>query len=420
MSGAESIDSHLVRVPFEALKRAAKDRKAAVDEAAEAVAAAFGSGSARAANGGGGGDGDGDGDDDADAGALTAAHGTSAMETEGGGDAAARLDTLLTKLQGIKRKLSAVSEAEASHALRVRARLDFLAMVGPPPKTGVIAWNHKRLDLILTDYLLRGGFNATAASLTQRAPHLSDAQLTDFALFESSSKVVRALTERRDCGPALAWCSENRARLKRLKSKLEFKLRVQEFLELVSKERRLDAVAYARTHLAPWASTYMPELQRAFAALIFTRSTKCKPYADLFDASAWPELAQLFLRDVYRMHALPQASMLAVHMQAGLCALKTPQSYAASCSREDPLHLAEFQALARGLPFAKHVHSKLLCSVTREIMNDANPPMVLPNGYVYSARAVERLLEAGGGAKLTCPITKTEHSADELRRAFIV
>eukprot|EP00955_Chlamydomonas_euryale_P100335 365276-Chlamydomonas_euryale.AAC.18 len=37
MSAADSIDSHLVRVPFEALKRAAKDRKAAIDEASAAL-----------------------------------------------------------------------------------------------------------------------------------------------------------------------------------------------------------------------------------------------------------------------------------------------------------------------------------------------------------------------------------------------
>jgi hypothetical protein len=65
------------------------------------------------------------------------------------------------------------------------------------------------------------------------------------------------------------------------------------------------------------------------------------------------------------------------------------------------------------------VHSKLLCSVTREIMNDANPPMVLPNGYVYSSRAVERMLEEGHG-RLVCPCTGSVHSADELRRAFVV
>ena len=37
-SSMENLDCHLVRVPFEAIKRAAKDRKSIVDTIAEAAA----------------------------------------------------------------------------------------------------------------------------------------------------------------------------------------------------------------------------------------------------------------------------------------------------------------------------------------------------------------------------------------------
>ena len=69
-----------------------------------------------------------------------------------------------------------------------------------------------------------------------------------------------------------------------------------------------------------------------------------------------------------------------------------------------------FQALAEDLPWAKHVHSKLVCAVTREVMNEHNPPMVLPNGAVYSQKAIEQLASAKGvfmcphtGARLPMP-----------------
>jgi len=398
MSAADSIDSHLVRVPFEALKRAAKDRKAAIDEASAALECAGVLPRAAA--------------DDA---GMTDATPPSSREEH-----LSSLDELLGKLHGIKRKLDDVSAAESQHAQRVATRLEFLSSIGPLPPKDVVQWNRQRLDLMLVDYLLRRDNCGAAAALVARLPGRAGPQLTEAALFGSVRPIVAALSDLRDCGPALAWCAENRARLKRLKSKLEFKLRVQEFLELVRRQERLEAVQYARTHLAPWASQLMPELQHAFAALVFAKNPSSKPYADLFDEGAWAKLTQLFLQDFYRMHSLPPSPLLSVHLQAGLSVLKTPQSYADSCSREDPLHLPAFQRLAEGLPFAKHVHSKLVCSVTREIMNDANPPMVLPNGYVYSAKAVERLLEAGGGSKLTCPVTKTVHSADELRRAFVM
>lgn len=75
---------------------------------------------------------------------------------------------------------------------------------------------------------------------------------------------------------------------------------------------------------------------------------------------------------------------------------------------------------SQGLPQAKHVHSTLVCAVTREVMTDANPPMVLPNGYVYSRKAVEQLAAAHGGGRLACPKTGATYGLDEVRRAFVV
>ena len=52
-------------------------------------------------------------------------------------------------------------------------------------------------------------------------------------------------------------------------------------------------------------------------------------------------------------------------------------------------------------------------------MNDANPPLVLPNGYVYSARAVDAIVAQNDG-RMVCPKTGAKYTTDELRRAFVV
>lgn len=71
----------------------------------------------------------------------------------------------------------------------------------------------------------------------------------------------------------------------------------------------------------------MQELQRAVATLAFTRHTQCEPYRALFDGCQWQALADLFLKDLYRLYSLPQESLLVVHLQAGLSALNTSLSY---------------------------------------------------------------------------------------------
>lgn len=63
-----------------------------------------------------------------------------------------------------------------------------------------------------------------------------------------------------------------------MQSKFEFKLRLQEFIELVRAERMMDAIMYARKHLAVWGSTNMKELQQAMATLAFKSNTDCAGY----------------------------------------------------------------------------------------------------------------------------------------------
>ncbi|KAL6760719.1 CTLH/CRA C-terminal to lish motif domain-containing protein [Haematococcus lacustris] len=372
----DASESSLLRVPFESLKRAAKDRKNILDELQDAVSAL---------------------DDEA-----------ATPET---------MDILIVKLQGLKRKLADVSLAEATGAEQCQARMHHLQQLSCTPTTSMVAWNKQRLDRMLVDHMQRSGYHASSLVLSQQA---GLQPLVDSGIYLEAQKVLAALVQH-DCGPALAWCAEQRSRLKKAKSPLEFKLRVQEFVELVRNERRMEAVAYARAHLAVWAATYMPELQRAMALLAFRPDPDhCPaPYLELYQEQQWEQLGQLFKKDLYRLHGLPPQSQLVVHLQAGLSALNTPASQQPESNREDPLSLPAFQRLAQGLPQAKHVHSKLLCSVTRTLMTDANPPVVLPNGFVYSQAAVDRICAANGG-RMVCPRTGSAYSPDELRRAFIV
>jgi hypothetical protein len=56
---------------------------------------------------------------------------------------------------------------------------------------------------------------------------------------------------------------------------------------LYQQEQRLEAIAYARRHLAPWAPQHMGELQRALGALAFGPRPRCSRYQALFEDGAW-------------------------------------------------------------------------------------------------------------------------------------
>jgi macrophage erythroblast attacher len=370
-----------LQVPFESLKRTTRDRKYAIDDLK---------------------------------GALQQAK-TAASSPGDADDVAQRLQGCLRLFQRLKRKLDDASAPEREDASRVRARLEHLRDLGHPARDGCIAWSRGRIDRLLVDHMLRNGYLNAAEKLARST---GTVELTELHIFQGVRPVLESL-HAHECTHALEWCRANAARLNKVRSPLEFELRVQEYIELVKFGRTSDAIAYARQHLAPWAAQRPVELHRAAALLAFPKDTCCEPYASLLSRNRWKILEELFKTELFRLCNLPSASLLEVHLQAGLSALKTPQSLAPGCGREDPLHLPSFRQLAAGLPSAKHVHSKLVCALSGEVMSEHNPPLVMPNGYVYSQAALEAMAAANGG-KVKCPETGIEYDMTELRRAFVM
>jgi macrophage erythroblast attacher len=211
---------------------------------------------------------------------------------------------------------------------RCRARLDHLSMLQQlGTKDGHANWNNVRVERILVDYMLRSSYYDTATKLTE-ANNLQE--LVDIDIFVDARKVVDALLNK-DCSEALAWCAENKSKLKKSKSKLEFKLRLQEFIELVRGDRMIDAIMYARKHLASWGATNMKELQQAMATLAFKSNTDCPGYKILFDAQQWNNLIQQFKQEFYKLYGMTLEPLLHIHLQAGLSALKTPYPHIENC-----------------------------------------------------------------------------------------
>ncbi|KAD6796611.1 hypothetical protein E3N88_07507 [Mikania micrantha] len=296
-------------------------------------------------------------------------------------DAVRHLNSLVSRLQGLKRKLEDGSKAEHLQEQRCRARLDHLESADGD---NVSEWSNTRLKRILVDYMLRMSYYDTATKLAESS-NIQD--LVDIDIFYEAKKVIDAL-QNKEVAPALAWCADNKSRLKKSKSKFEFQLRLQEFIELVRSENSVRAVMYARKYLAPWASTYMKEFQKVFVTLAFTSNTGCEIYKVLFEPKQWDYLMDQFKQEFCRLYGMTLEPLLNIYLQAGLSALKTPFCYDDDCPKEDPLSQESFRKLAMPLPFSKQHHSKLVCYITKDLMDTENPPLVLPNGYVYSTKHV--------------------------------
>lgn len=326
-------------------------------------------------------------------------------------DAVNRLTSLVSRLQGLKRKLEEGSRVENLQAQRCRTRLDHLESADAE---NLADWNNTRLKRILVDYMLRMSYYETAVKLAESS-NIMD--LVDIDVFQEAKKVIDAL-ENKEVAPALAWCGDNRSRLKKSKSKFEFQLRLQEFIELVRAGNELRAITYARKYLAPWGPTDMQKLQKYTATLAFKSTTDCARYKVLFEPKQWDILVDQFKQEFCKLYGMTLEPLLTIYLQAGLSALKTPYCYEDDCTKEDPLSQDSFRKLALPLPYSKQHHSKLVCYITKELMDTENPPQVLPNGYVYSTKALEEMSRKNNG-KITCPRTGLICNYTDLVKAYI-
>jgi macrophage erythroblast attacher len=220
----------------------------------------------------------------------------------------------------------------------------------------------------------------------------------------------------------LSWCSENKAALRKVKNPLEFELRLQEFIELSRERKSVEAIAYAKKHLLFWQESQFKRIRQAMALLAFPQSSAVGPYKRLYDEKRWEELTRAFRLAVYNLNALPTEPLLHLALYGGLAALKLPVCYNpsnhttnADCPVCDSQGLG---ILAKEVPWSHHVNSTIVCVLTGKIMDEDNPPMAFPNGYVYSRGALQEMAERYNGI-VTCPRTGVLCDFSALRKVFI-
>lgn len=324
-------------------------------------------------------------------------------------EAFATLTKLQSQLTKLKNALSENFEAQAVLCANSRTKVAYLL---DAPKD-ITKYRRERLDRILVDFFLREGFFESAKKLADAA-HI--VHLVPFDVF-AGARMVEDKLRVHDCGAALKWCKENSHRLAKLKSTFEFKVRLQEFVELARKGKRSDAVTYSQKHFPVFADRHLADIRMAMTLLAFTPENVLPKYKTLFAADRWDALIQVFRNNVFRLFSLTAQSLFTITTQAGLSLLKTP-----ACSQPDqrsldcPACSENLRPLAGCLTAARRNNSMIVCRHLGTVMDDDNPPLMLPNGRVYSRRAIAQLTQ---GDVVLCPQTGSLFPTTSVRRLFV-
>ena len=145
-------------------------------------------------------------------------------------EAKTEISKLVGRLQGLKRKLEGWHQQSEADFERAHVRLQHLrshelasAGSGEGDCDRAEKFARERIDRLLADHLARHGMLESAKLLVEQA---DVGMLVDMHVLEQAQPVVAAL-EQGDMAPGIKWCIANRPRLKKIKSTLEFQLRLQ-------------------------------------------------------------------------------------------------------------------------------------------------------------------------------------------------
>jgi len=329
------------------------------------------------------------------------------------------LDGLVTRLKSLKKKLEELKKEEDKSIYCSRVRLNHmveLTNIQNADSDKYYRWSKTRLDRYIVDYMLRNSYIESAKLLAKNSD-IED--YVDIDLFMQANVIEESL-KNHSCTECLQWCTEHRSNLKKIKSNLEFKLRFQEYINLVKANKYKEAIEYAKKFLTPYSDVNLKDIQRAMALLAFSPNTKCEVYRKLFDDNyTWNELLKLFKADNNTLNSLSSRSPLDFCLETGLSALKSP-----SCFRENdknincPVCSDKFNTIAKDLPNAHHDNSCIVCRISGKIMNEDNEPMALPNGYIYSYMALQEMADKNNGV-ITCPRTGEKYQFSDCVKVFI-
>lgn len=127
----------------------------------------------------------------------------------------ASLDTMINRMQGLKRKMEVLQEEEKKVLTQSRRRIEHLQDLYRIPSLADVKydeWSRVRLDRLLVDHMLRFGYLESAKELAEEKD-IGD--LVDLDVFSQCQRIADSL-RKGGTKEALQWCGENKAALKKI------------------------------------------------------------------------------------------------------------------------------------------------------------------------------------------------------------
>ena len=118
---------------------------------------------------------------------------------------------------------------------------------------------------------------------------------------------------------------QNKSKLK--STKLEFELRLREYIDYILNDKYIEAVKYARTNLSKFSDDEenFCRLKNAMGLLSFKKDRlyELENYCRILSDENWNNLVEIFVQESYTLHSLTMEPLLIDCLNIGVSILKT-------------------------------------------------------------------------------------------------
>lgn len=218
--------------------------------------------------------------------------------------------------------------------------------------------------------------------------------------------------------PAIYWASTNRESLKMIGSDLEIKLHKLQFVVILQEKSRDEALKYAKTCLAPFASLHLDEIKKLMCCLLWAGKIEKSPYSDLVRPVHWEKLTEEVTRVFCGLLGQSYESPLSVALGAGFEGLPTLLKLAQVIAKQQEWMAMQHLPVPVDLGKKFQFHSIFVCPVSREQACEKNPPMLLRCGHVICKGSVGKLSK-NYSRVFKCPYCPVESSGSECRQIYL-
>uniref|UniRef100_A0ACD5UHB1 Uncharacterized protein n=1 Tax=Avena sativa TaxID=4498 RepID=A0ACD5UHB1_AVESA len=271
------------------------------------------------------------------------------------------------------------------------------------------------INNIIANHFYRQGLFDLGDSFVQECGESDGAYLK--LSFQEMYRMLEAM-QARNLEPALSWAAKNHDQLLQNSSMLELKLHSLQFVEILTKGSKDEALQYARTNLVPFSSMHKDEFQKLMACLLWADRLDQSPYAEFVSSTHWEKLSEELIQQFCSILGQSSDSPLNVAISAGFQGLPTLLKLTMVMATKKQ----EWQAMKQ-LPVPIDIgpefqyHSVFVCPVLREQSSDENPPMLMPCGHAVSKQSLMKLSKSSSRT-FKCPYCPSEAVASQCKQLY--